>query len=95
VTEAEPTIVIDDGRIRVTTWTFREGGASTGPHVHGHDYVVVPVTGGTFIVTGADGAVREMTQHAGVPYRGTAGTAHDVANGGEQPAVFVEVELID
>lgn len=95
MSDAEPLTTIDDQRIRVTTWTFREAGASTGPHVHAHDYVVVPVTGGSFSVTGSDGALREMTQHAGMPYRGTAGTAHDVvANGADGPAVFVEIELI-
>jgi quercetin dioxygenase-like cupin family protein len=84
---------VDDEQIRVTTWTFGEVGASTGPHVHEYDYVVVPVTGGTFNVTDSDGATKELTQHAGVPYRGTAGTAHDVVNGVDGPAVFVEIEL--
>jgi beta-alanine degradation protein BauB len=51
------------------------------------------VTGGTFIVTDPDGATHEMTQHAGSPYLGTAGTAHDVANVAGAPAVFVEIEL--
>lgn len=93
--EAEPITTIDDERIRVTTWTFREAGASTGPHVHEYEYVVVPVTGGSFIVTGSDGALHELTQHAGMPYRGTAGTAHDVASSDDGPAVFVEIELMD
>jgi quercetin dioxygenase-like cupin family protein len=95
MSEAESVTSIDDERIRVTTWTFPDAGASTGPHVHEHDYVVVPVTGGTFVVTGADGAVRELTQHSGIPYRGTAGTAHEVVNRGGPRAVFVEIELID
>jgi quercetin dioxygenase-like cupin family protein len=95
MSEAESVTSIDDGRIRVTTWTFPDVGASTGPHVHEHDYVVVPVTGGTFVVTGADGAVRELSQYAGLPYQGAAGTAHEVVNGGDGTAVFVEVELIE
>ena len=32
-----------------------------------------------------------MTQPAGVPYLGTAGTSHDVV--ANAPAVFVEIEL--
>jgi quercetin dioxygenase-like cupin family protein len=90
---AQSTTVIDDERLRVTTWTFGADGASIGHHVHEYDYVVVPVTGGTFIVTDPDGATHEMTQHAGSPYLGTAGTAHDVANVAGAPAVFVEIEL--
>lgn len=90
---ARATVAIDDPRIRVTTWTFEQAGDSTGPHRHEYDYVVIPVTGGTFIVTDADGKTREMTQHAASPYRGTAGTDHEVVSSSDTSAVFVEVEL--
>lgn len=90
---ATPRVSTDDDRIRVTAWTFPTAGASTGPHRHELDYVVVPVTGGRFVVTGPDGTRREMTQVAGQPYPGTAGTEHEVVNAGDGPAVFVEVEL--
>ena len=90
---AKATTVIDDQQIRVTTWAFDAAGDATGPHVHEHDYVVVPVTGGRFTVINSEGATREMTQHAGSPYRGRAGTAHNVANSGDTRAVFVEIEL--
>jgi hypothetical protein len=83
--------IIDDERLRITTWTFGTEGANTGHHVHEYDYVVVPVSGGTFTITDEDGDAREMTQKAGVAYLGTAGTAHDVVAGA--PAVFVEIEL--
>jgi quercetin dioxygenase-like cupin family protein len=84
---------VDDERIRITTWTFGEDGDNTGWHVHEHDYIVVPVTGGRFVVTDPDGAKRELTQHAGSPYLGRAGTEHDVANATGAAAVFVEIEL--
>ncbi len=90
---ANATTAIDDQQIRVTSWTFDGAGDATGPHVHEYDYVVVPVTGGRFTVTNSEGATREMTQHAGSPYRGSAGTAHNVANSGDTRAVFVEIEL--
>jgi beta-alanine degradation protein BauB len=93
VSQARSVTDLDDDRIRVTTWTFDEPGAATGAHVHEYDYVVVPVTGGTFTVVGADGTTCEMTQAAGSPYRGTAGTAHDVVNASGTRAVFVEIEL--
>ena len=83
----------DNERVRVTTWTFEEAGAATGRHHHEFDYVVVPITGGTFTVADVDGSVREMTQTAGTPYLGTAGTEHDVVNATDQVAVFVEIEL--
>jgi quercetin dioxygenase-like cupin family protein len=90
---ATSVIQTDDEQIRVTTWTFEADGDDTGHHVHGYDYLVVPVTGGSFTVTQDDGATRELAQTAGVPYRGTAGTSHNVANSSGARAVFVEVEL--
>jgi hypothetical protein len=93
VSAAQPTTAADTDQTRVTVWTFEGSGSATGQHVHEFDYVVVPVTGGSFRVTQPDGAVREMTQTAGLPYLGTKGTAHDVANDGTEQAVFVEIEL--
>ncbi len=46
------------------------------------------------MVVAADGSSVERVQHAGVPYTGTAGTAHDVINHSERPAEFVEIELL-
>ena len=91
--DAQATSDIDDQQVRVTTWTFGAAGDTTGQHVHEYDYLVVPVTGGTFTVTSPDGATQVMTQHAGSPYRGSAGTAHSVANVVGTPAVFVEIEF--
>jgi quercetin dioxygenase-like cupin family protein len=93
MSEARPTVSADDERARVTSWTFTGPGASTGRHRHEFDYVVVPVTGGSFTVTAFDGSVRELVQTAGVPYLGTAGTAHEVVSSGTAEAVFVEIEL--
>jgi quercetin dioxygenase-like cupin family protein len=93
VTSAQAVVTVDDERIRVTTWTFEHAGDETGAHVHEYDYVVVPVTGGRFTVTDRDGATRELGQHAGTPYVGTAGTAHNVASAERAPATFVEIEL--
>jgi quercetin dioxygenase-like cupin family protein len=86
------TTSIDDTRIRITTWTF-EDGQDTGPHVHEYDYIVVPVTGGTFEVVDPEGATREMTQQASGSYLGQAGTEHNVINRSGRTAVFVEIEL--
>ena len=51
------------------------------------------MTSGTFTVTSDDGTTSELVQRAGVPYRGAAGTSHNVANSGGSTAVFVDVEL--
>lgn len=90
---AVPTVMIDDGRMRVTKWHF-EPGASTGPHTHEFDYLVVPITGGDFEVTMPDGTVTPMAQLAGSCYARQVGVTHDVANAGGFAASFVEVEFL-
>jgi beta-alanine degradation protein BauB len=91
VGQAESTVLVDNERVRVTTWTFAPGQA-TGQHRHEFDYVVVPVSGGTFTVTATDGTTA-LNQRAGQAYARQAGVEHDVTNSGRQQAVFVEVEL--
>jgi beta-alanine degradation protein BauB len=90
---ARVTAVADNDQVRVATWTFEEDGAATGEHHHDFDYIVVPITGGRFTVTDADGTVHELEQVAGVPYLRSAGATHDVVNRSGREAVFVEIEL--
>jgi beta-alanine degradation protein BauB len=89
---ARSTRTVDDDRVRVTTLMFGDGD-ETGDHRHEYDYVVVPVTGGTFTVIERDGSTRELAQEAGVPYLGQAGTEHNVVNASGRAATFVEIEL--
>ncbi len=49
---------VDTDRVRVTTWTFDGAGAAIGWHRHEFDYLVVPITGGTFRVIEPDGSER-------------------------------------
>ena len=44
--KANPTVQIDDMRVKVTRWDFPPG-AETGWHTHAMDYIVVPLTEGT------------------------------------------------
>jgi hypothetical protein len=90
---ARHVVTADNEQVRVTTWKFSAAGEATGRHRHEFDYVVVPVTGGTFTVTDADGSVRTMDQVPGTPYLGTAGTDHDVVSANDEESVFVEIEL--
>ena len=89
---ARSTVTADDDRVRVTTWTFQDG-EDTGHHRHEYDYIVVPISGGTFAVIEPDGTTRERAQETAVAYLGRAGTEHNVTNRSGRAAVFVEVEL--
>jgi hypothetical protein len=93
MTEAHASVSVDDDRLRVTTWTFAGAGSATGRHRHEFDYIVVPVTGGTFRVLELDGSERALEQVAGSAYLGKVGTEHDVVSASEGKAVFVEIEL--
>jgi quercetin dioxygenase-like cupin family protein len=89
---ARSTRTTDDDRVRVTRLTFADGD-ETGEHRHEYDYLVVPVTGGTFTVIERDGSTRDLMQEAGAPYLGRAGTEHNVINASGRAATFVEIEL--
>ena len=91
---AESVVHIDDERFKVTEWRFAAG-AETGWHVHGHDYVIVPLTDGTLLLEEPGGTSREapLTRH--VPYSRRTGVEHNVINGGEGTLAFLEVEVVD
>lgn len=91
--QAQATQFVDDERIRVTQWRFAARGDATGVHVHEFDYVVIPVTGGELAVDPGDGTTGSRVQVSGTPYSGHAGTRHNVISAGDEPIVFVEVEL--
>lgn len=88
---AQSTVQIDNARVRVTEWRFRPG-ASTGPHRHELDYVVVPLTTGRLRVTSADGE-GESDLVVGQAYFRAAGVEHEVVNANPFAFAFVEVEL--
>ena len=87
----DPTVLIDNERVRVTEWRFAPG-AATGWHRHEYDYVIVPLTDGTLELVEPDG-----TSHSdlttGIPYFRETGVEHDVVNVNEHDFRFIEIEL--
>jgi len=88
---ATSTLQVETDRVLVTEWRF-EPGAETGHHVHGHDYVVVPLTTGVLRLV-EPGGTRDVRLQAGVSYAREAGVAHNVINANDHPFAFVEIEL--
>ena len=89
---ATSVVHVQNDRTCVTEWIF-ESGAETGPHVHGHDYVIVPITSGTIRLVDSEGE-REVVLQPGSSYFRRAGTSHNVFNVGLNELRFIEVELI-
>lgn len=82
---------VDNERVIVTEWRFAPG-AETGHHVHGHDYVVVPLTTGILRLVEPTGT-RDVPLQAGVSYARPAGVAHNVINANDHEFRFIEIEV--
>ena len=89
--KATSVVHVENERVIVTEWRFAPG-AETGDHVHGHDYVVVPLTAGTLRLVEPSG-VRNAELQVGASYARTAGVAHNVINASPHEFRFVEIEL--
>lgn len=89
--KAIPTVQIENDRVVVTKWSFAPG-ADTGDHVHGHDYVVVPLTTGKLRLV-EPGGIRDVELTAGSSYTRLTGVAHNVININDFDFAFVEIEL--
>jgi len=89
--QATAHLQVDNERVIVTEWRFAPG-AQTGHHVHGHDYVVVPLTSGTLRLVEPDGT-RDVQLQAGVSYSRMAGVAHNVINANDYEFRFIEIEI--
>ncbi len=88
---AQPTVQVDNDRVRVTEWQFRPG-AATGWHRHEFDYVVVPMTTGRLLARTEANDI-EMELVAGQSYFRQAGVEHDIININDHEFKFVEVEV--
>jgi len=89
--QATAHLQVDNERVIVTEWRFAPG-AETGHHVHGHDYVVVPLTTGILRLVEPEGT-RDVQLTAGVSYARQAGVAHNVINANDYPFSFIEIEV--
>ncbi len=91
--QAVATVLIDEPHVRVTEYRFAPD-AETGWHVHGHDYVVMPMMDGALLLEEPGGVSRTVPMHAHAPYTRRAGVAHNVVNASGHDYAFLEVELL-
>jgi hypothetical protein len=86
------TRLIENDRVIVTEYRFREKGMNTGWHRHAYDYVVVPLMDGKVkLLTSQGENFAEMK--AGTPYFRNQGVEHDVINANDGEYAFIEVEI--
>ena len=91
--QAVATVKIAEPYARVTEWRFAPD-AETGWHVHGHDYVVVPLMDGALLLEEPGGVSRTVPMTMHVPYARPAGVEHNVVNASGHEYAFLEVELL-
>lgn len=89
--QAQASLQVSNDRVIVTEWRFAPG-AETGWHLHGHDYVVTPMTAGTLKLETRDGDKTAQLVPGQSYFRG-AGVEHNVVNASEHEIVFVETEI--
>ncbi|QUS54771.1 cupin domain-containing protein [Pseudovibrio brasiliensis] len=92
---AKPTVLIENDRVRVTEWRFKQQGDNTGWHRHSYDYIVVPLFTGTLEIDLGDGEKMEAAMQNGIPYFRETGVEHDVINANTFECAFVEIELLE
>jgi len=89
---ATPEQQADNDLTRVTKWSFAPG-AETGFHVHGMDYVVVPLLDGKLKLISPEGDETFADLKAGQSYFRKAGVHHNVVNPNAYDFAFVEIEF--
>ena len=89
--QAKSTVFIDNDRVRVLEWRFAPG-AEVGHHIHGLDYVVVPIMNGNLRAVTSEGESVNSLK-VGQPYFREAGVEHNVINANEGEFAFIEVEI--
>ncbi|QCI64297.1 cupin domain-containing protein [Phreatobacter stygius] len=91
-TPAEPDVLVDNDKVKVTRWNFADG-AETGWHRHGWDYVVVPLADGKLVAELPGGTSSEAVLTAHVPYFRSEGVEHNIINASGKPYAFIEIEI--
>jgi len=85
---------IDNDKVRVTEWRFKNKGDNTGWHTHEYDYVVVPLFDGVLEIDNSDGTRTKGKLKNAVPYYRDLGVKHDVINGNDFECAFIEIEIM-
>ena len=89
------TVLIENRRVKVTEWRFKERGSNTGWHKHNYDYIVVPQFNGRLKINLGNGKHLIAELQSGIPYFREIGVEHDVINDNDFECAFIEIELLE
>lgn len=92
MTLASSELQVETSEVRVTEWRLAPG-AATGHHIHGMDYVIVPMTNSEMTIVSPAGERSTAPMTRGKSYFRKAGVEHDVLNETDSEIVFLEIEL--
>ena len=90
---AQPTILIENDKVKVTKWSF-DVGDSTGHHIHENNYIVIPMLDGELKILDKNNNKTISKLIKGGAYYREKGVEHNVFNNNEFPYTFIEIELI-
>jgi len=82
---------IENEKLIVTLWEFAPGD-ETGYHIHGHDYIVVPLMDGYLQAETLEGT-KSAEMKTGKSYIRSKGVEHNIVNPGPGRMAFVEIEI--
>lgn len=84
-------LLFEDGRTRITQWTFAPGDR-TGWHRHEWDYVTVQQSAGALLLEGADGSAKRVDYVPGRTLAWTAPIEHNATNVSDVEVRVLEIE---
>ena len=90
---AKANVLINNNKVKVTEWSFIIGD-STGHHIHGYNYIVVPMLDGELRILDKDNKEKISKLSKGGAYYRDKGVEHNVFNNNNSPYSFIEIELI-
>jgi len=90
---AKANVLINNNKVKVTEWSF-EIGDSTGHHIHGYNYIVIPMLDGELKILDKDNKEKISKLSKGGAYYRDKGVEHNVFNNNNFPYSFIEIELI-
>ena len=88
---AEPNVLFEDERTKITTWKFAPGD-ETGWHHHNFDYVTIQKSGGRLKLESQDGEIKYVNYENDKTLNYAAPIKHNATNVSDEEVRVIEIE---